>query len=125
VREPSACVRHASWDAPMETVLNFSTRPLIILFGLSALVAFCTGIYWIFNKRARQRQLAELRATYEEMQPTDPQYNQVRALYTAMMIDAHRADFAAASNGSGSGSGGGGGGGSSVGSDSDGGGAGD
>jgi hypothetical protein len=84
----------------METVLNFSSRPLIVLFGLSALVAFCTGIYWKFNKRARQRQLAELRAGYEEMLPTDPQYNQVRALYTAMMIDAHRADFAAASDGS-------------------------
>lgn len=27
------------------------------------------------------------------MSPTDPQYNHVRALYTSMMIEAHRWDF--------------------------------
>ena len=91
----------------METVLTLSTRPLIILLGLCALAAFCIGIYLIFNRRARQTQLAELRARYEEMLPTDPQYNQVRALYTAMMIDAHRADFATAAEGGSSGSSGG------------------
>ncbi len=63
------------------------------LYGLSGLLLLGLGVYWFFNKKAKERQLAKLRKLLDELQPTDPQYNQVRALYTAMMIEGQRGDF--------------------------------
>ena len=77
----------------MEQALNYVSSFFLSLYGIAALVVVCVGIYWLFDKKARQRQLAELRAKLEAMQPSDPEYGQVRALYTSMMIDAHRWDF--------------------------------
>lgn len=66
----------------------FQAHPSIlpIVFGISGLLAVGMAGYWIFNKTARRRQLEELRRTYENMGPTDPQYNTARALYTAASI---------------------------------------
>ena len=48
-------------------------------------------IYWFFNKKAHARDLAEIRKKLEELKPTDPEYNQARALYASMEIAAeHR-----------------------------------
>jgi len=77
----------------MEQVVSFVALSFTSLFGIAALVVVGIGVYWLFNKKAKQKQLAELRAKYEQMKPADPEYNQVRALYTSMMIDAHRWEF--------------------------------
>ena len=74
----------------MEQALYSVSSLFLSLYGVAALVVVCVGIYWLFNKKARQKQLAELRAKLEQMKPSDPEYGQVRALYTSMMIDAHR-----------------------------------
>jgi hypothetical protein len=88
----------------VEPVLNFITLAFASLYGIAAIVSLCAGIYWLLNKKAKQKQLAELRARLDELRPTDPEYNQVRALYTAMMIDAHRWDFSHGSDTGGDGS---------------------
>ena len=77
----------------MEQVFASGSLLVTGLAGLAALVLLGFGVYWLFNKQARQRQLAELRARLDEMSPTDPQYNQARALYTSLMIEAHRGEF--------------------------------
>ena len=77
----------------MEHALNYASSFFLSLYGVAALVVLCVGIYWQFNKKAKQKQLAELRAKLEEMQSSDPEYGQIRALYTSMMIDAHRWEF--------------------------------
>lgn len=74
-------------------ILNNVATAFTSLYGLAGLTLLGVGIYWLFNKKARQAQLAELRKRLDELQPTDPEYNQVRALYTSMMIDAQRWDF--------------------------------
>lgn len=57
-------------------------------------VYFCYVMYvYFFKKHIFKRELEELRKRYEELKPTDPEYNQVRALYTSMMIDAHIHDL--------------------------------
>jgi uncharacterized membrane protein YgcG len=60
------------------------------VIGAVALVMVGLGVYWLFNKQARLRHIAELRKKLDEMQPTDPEYGAVRALHTSMVIDAHR-----------------------------------
>jgi uncharacterized membrane protein YgcG len=87
----------------MEQALNYISSVSLSLFGIAALIAVCIGIYWLFNKKAKQKQLAELRAKLEQMQSSDPEYGQVRALYTSMMIDAHRWEFFHGSDAVGSG----------------------
>jgi uncharacterized membrane protein YgcG len=77
----------------MEQALNYVSSFFLSLYGIAALVVVCVGVYWLFNKKAKQKQLAELRAKLEQMQSSDPEYGQVRALYTSMMIDAHRWEF--------------------------------
>ena len=77
----------------MEQSLNYVSSSFLSLYGIAALVVVGVGIYWQFNKKAKQKQLAELRAKLEQMQPSDPEYGAVRALYTSMMIDAHRWEF--------------------------------
>ncbi|WP_426530567.1 hypothetical protein [Bradyrhizobium sp. McL0615] len=61
--------------------------------GVVALLALGLGVYWLFNKQARLRDIAELRKKLDEMQPTDPEYSAVRALHTSMVIDAQRWGF--------------------------------
>jgi len=77
----------------MEQALNYVSSFFLSLYGIVALVVVGVGIYWQFNKKAKQRQLAELRAKLEVMISSDPEDGPVRALYTSMMIDAHRWDF--------------------------------
>jgi uncharacterized membrane protein YgcG len=74
----------------MEQALSYVSSLFLSLYGIAALVVVGIGIYWLFNKKAKQKQLAELRAKLEQMKPSDSEYNAVRALYTSMMIDAHR-----------------------------------
>ena len=74
------------------------------MFGITALIVVCIGIYWLFDKKAKQKQLADLRAKLEQMKSSDPEYGAVRALYTSMMIDAHRWEFFHGSDAAGSGS---------------------
>jgi uncharacterized membrane protein YgcG len=88
----------------MEQALNYVSSFFLSLYGIAALVVVCVGIYWLFDKKAKQRQLAELRAKLEAMQPSDPEYGQVRALYTSMMIDAHRWEYFHGSDAAGDGS---------------------
>ena len=88
----------------MEQALNYAASFSLSLYGVVALVAVGVGVYWQFNKKAKQKQLAELRAKLETMQSSDPEYGQVRALYTSMMIDAHRWEFYHGSDAAGGGS---------------------
>jgi uncharacterized membrane protein YgcG len=73
----------------------------ITVFGIVALVTLGTGIYWLFNKQARLRDIAEMRAKLDELAPSDPEYGAARALYTSMVVDAERWGFFAAESGSG------------------------
>lgn len=86
----------------MEQALNYVSSFFLSLYGIAALVAVGVGVYWLFNKKAKQKQLAELRARLEQMQSSDPEYGAVRALYTSMMIDAHRWEFFHGSDAAGS-----------------------
>jgi uncharacterized membrane protein YgcG len=73
--------------------MNFMANAAAVMttvFGVVALFMVGLGIYWLFNKQARLRQIAELRKKLDEMKPTDPEYGAVRALHTSMVIDAHR-----------------------------------
>nr|QIP11035.1 hypothetical protein HAV00_25385 [Bradyrhizobium symbiodeficiens] len=60
------------------------------MVGIAGLLSVGLGIYWLFNKRARLRDLTEMRKRLDELRPSDPEYGAVRALYTSMMIDAER-----------------------------------
>jgi hypothetical protein len=94
----------------MEAFSSFASQLQTILALAGSLIALGIGLSLIFNKRARKRRLAELRALYEETPVTDPQYARIRSLYTAASIDAQRGELAADSGGSntgGSSSGGG------------------
>ena len=83
--------------------MDVLTRPAAItttVFGVVALFIVGLGIYWLFNKRARLRHLAELRKKLDDLRPTDPEYGAVRALYTSMVIDAERWGFLRSETGS-------------------------
>jgi hypothetical protein len=77
----------------MNNVLSDSASIAVISTTITALTAIGLSIYWLFNKKARQRDLLILRNKLDELKPTDPEYNQVRALYISMMLDAERTDF--------------------------------
>ena len=70
------------------------------LFGAIAGLTVCLGIVWLFSKKMRLKHLAELRKKLDELAPVDPEYGQVRALYTSMVIDAQRWGFFAFESGS-------------------------
>lgn len=76
----------------MEPMFNFFAHAWIGLFGIAALIMLVLGLYLLLNRKARKRRLAAARAKLNEMKPSDPEYNQVRALYTEMVIQAHRWD---------------------------------
>ena len=104
----------------METVVAFQAYALVWLFAIAAVACFSLALCWALNRKWRARQLDDLRARYAAMAPSDPDYSQVRALYTSLAISAHAAevyavsadDGQASSDGAGSDSGGGDGGGS-------------
>lgn len=72
----------------MESLFNGAAIVFANLYGVVGLVCVGIGIYWVFNKKAKKRQLAVLRKRLDELQPSDPEYNQVRALYASMMLAA-------------------------------------
>ncbi|CCD89016.1 conserved protein of unknown function [Bradyrhizobium sp. ORS 285] len=65
----------------------------VTFFGVLMLIILGAGIYWLFNKRARLRDIEILREKLGQMTTMDPEYGAVRALYTSMVIDAHRWHF--------------------------------
>src|SRR5882724_3269948 len=83
----------------MNSITNNATF-VTIVFGVAGLIAVGFGIYWLFNKQAKLRGLALLRMRLDELEPSDPEYNGVRALYTSMMIDAERWGFFHSDSGS-------------------------
>jgi uncharacterized membrane protein YgcG len=85
----------------MMSMLAGPATMTVTLFGIVALMTLGMGIYWLFNKRARLRDIAELRQKLDLLAPSDPEYGEVRALYTSMVVDAERWGFYAAESGSG------------------------
>jgi uncharacterized membrane protein YgcG len=71
-----------------------------IVLGIVGLLTVGLGVYWLFNKQARLRDLAELRKKLDDLTPSDPEYGTVRALYTSMVIDAERWGFFHSDSGS-------------------------
>jgi uncharacterized membrane protein YgcG len=83
----------------MNIIAN-SAALTITVFGIAGLLAVGLAIYWLFNKQARLRDLAGLRRKLDELEPSDPEYGDVRALYTSMVIDAERWGFFRSDSGS-------------------------
>lgn len=81
------------YNRGMDGILSALSSMFVNLYGIAGLLILCFGAYWLFNKKAKQRHIAELRATLKELSPTDPEYNQVRALYTDMVIRANHWDL--------------------------------
>ena len=77
----------------MMSVIAGSAALVTTVFGIAGLLAVGLGIYWLFNKQARFRDLAELRKKLDQLEPSDPEYGAVRALHTSMVIDAERWGF--------------------------------
>jgi hypothetical protein len=80
----------------MDTITKILAGPAavwMIVVCIAGLLSVGLGIYWLFNKQARLRDLAELRKKLDDLTPSDPEYGAVRALYTSMMIDAERWGF--------------------------------
>jgi uncharacterized membrane protein YgcG len=84
----------------MMNMLASPAKITVTVFGAVALMTLGIGIYWLFNKRARLRDIAEMRARLHELAPSDPEYGAVRALYTSMVLDAERWGFYAGESGS-------------------------
>lgn len=89
----------------MVSMLAIPAAVTITVFGIVALVTLGLGMYWLFNKQARLRDIAEMRAKLDELAPSDPEYGAARALYMSMVVDAARWGFFAAESGSGGDSG--------------------
>jgi uncharacterized membrane protein YgcG len=88
----------------MDTITKIIAGPATVwttVVCLVGLVSIGLGVYWFFNKQAVLRELAELRKKLDELEPSDPEYGDVRALYTSMAIDADRWGFFHADSGSG------------------------
>src|SRR5712671_6424898 len=80
----------------MDTVTKIIAGPVAVWTTVVCIVGLLSiglGVYWLFNKQARLRGLAELRKKLDELKPSDPEYGAVRALYTSMVIDAERWGF--------------------------------
>jgi hypothetical protein len=87
----------------MDTIAKIIAGPAAVwttVVCVVGLLLICLGLYWIFNKQARLRDLAELRKKLDELKPSDPEYGDVRALYTSMVIDAERWGFFQSGSGS-------------------------
>jgi|ERR1700704_1589982 uncharacterized membrane protein YgcG len=87
----------------MDTITKIIAGPAAVLttvFCIAGLLSIGLGLYWLFNKQARLRDLAELRKKLDKLAPSDPEYGPVRALYTSMVIDAERWGFFHSGSGS-------------------------
>jgi hypothetical protein len=82
----------------MEQGFNLIAHAWIGLLGVAAMLALAVGLYLILSTKARKRRLIALRTKLDEMRPSDPEYGQVRALYTDMAIQARRRDVFDESN---------------------------
>src|SRR5712664_190081 len=61
----------------MDTITKIIAGPaavLTTLFCIAGLLSIGLGLYWLFNKQARLRDLAELRKRLDELKPSDPEY---------------------------------------------------
>jgi uncharacterized membrane protein YgcG len=88
----------------VDTISKIIAGPAVVwttVCCLVGLVSIGLGVYWLFNKRARLRDIAELRKKLDQLEVTDPEYGAVRALYTSMVIDAERWGFFHADSGAG------------------------
>jgi hypothetical protein len=77
----------------MMSMLATPATMTVTLFGIVALVTLGMAAYWLFSRRARLRDIAELRRKLDELKPSDPGHGAVRALYTSMVVDAERLGF--------------------------------
>jgi hypothetical protein len=80
----------------MDAITKMLAGPAAVLTAflcIAGLLSIGLGVYWLFNKKARLRDIEELRKKLDELRPSDPEYNVVRALYTSMVIDAHGSGF--------------------------------
>jgi len=80
----------------MDKVTGLIAVPAMVwttVVGIAGLLSLGFGIFWLFNKQARLKHIAELRKRLDELEPSDPEYSAVRALYTSMVIDAERWGF--------------------------------
>src|ERR1700738_5260359 len=87
----------------MDTITKIIGGPAIVWTAVVCIVGLLSivlGLFWLFNKQARLKHLAELREKLDELRPSDPEYGDVRALYTSMMIDAERWGFFHSGSGS-------------------------
>jgi uncharacterized membrane protein YgcG len=88
----------------MDAVSKIIVAPAALwatVVGLVALLPLGFAIYWLFNKQARLKDLAELRTKLDELRVSDPEYGAARALYTSMTVDAERWGFISSSSRSG------------------------
>jgi hypothetical protein len=87
----------------MDTATKIIAGPAVvwtIVVGIVCLLSIGLGVYWLFNKQARLRDLTELRRKLDELKASDPEYGPARALYTSMVIDAERWGFLHSGSGS-------------------------
>lgn len=88
----------------MDTVTKMIAGPAALWTAAVCVVCLLLiglGVYWLFNKQARLRDLAELRRKLDELKLSDPEYGAVRALYTSMAVDAERWGFLHSGSGAG------------------------
>jgi hypothetical protein len=86
----------------VDTISKIIAGPAVIWISVLCIVGLLSiglGVYWLFNKQARLKDLAELRTRLDDLKATDPEYGAVRALYTSMLIDAERWGFFHADSG--------------------------
>ena len=81
-------------------MLTSPAGALVTFSGIAALIVLSVGIYWLFNKQVRLREIARLREKLAKLTHMDPEYGAVRALYTSMVIDAERWGFYHSGSGS-------------------------
>ena len=77
----------------MDTFTKIIASPAIVWTAVVCIVGLLSiglCLFWLFNKQARLKHLTELRKKLDELTPFDPEYSDVRALYTSMVIDAER-----------------------------------
>jgi hypothetical protein len=92
----------------VDTISKIIAGPAVVWTTVVCIVGLLSigfGVYWLFNKQARLRDIAELRKKLDHLEATDPEYGAVRALYTSMVIDAERGGVFHADSGSGGDSG--------------------
>ena len=77
----------------MERIVDNPAVIVAALFALGGLSVIALRLYGFFNYKAWKRQVVELRKRMDEMKPTDPEYNDAKALYMSLMNDAKMLDY--------------------------------